>query len=217
MNRQEYDAVYRVIGWLEAQASRNEEKVIGERFLSLKQAYIADAKNYRAMAKDLRAVAILEKDKWPAQTVNANASNYTHGFCVGIADGANKMKAISMSRPWAFVVAKGWKDIENRKWYLPTKIADALPVRIYIHAAKSFDHAAPEFIRKNLTEDQLCEFWKNKHDIGIIGEVTITACVRSSNSPWFFGPWGFILEAAVLCDQPIPYKGSLGFFEVKLP
>ena len=60
MNKQEYDAVYKVIDWFEAQAIRSTNQANNnDRFLSLKQACIADAKNYRAMAKDLKDVAIL--------------------------------------------------------------------------------------------------------------------------------------------------------------
>ncbi len=59
MNKQEYDAVYKVINWFEAQAKRDEIQAKNNtRFPSLNKAYIADAKNYRAMAKDLKDVAI---------------------------------------------------------------------------------------------------------------------------------------------------------------
>jgi hypothetical protein len=54
------------------------------------------------------------------------------------------MKALSMSRPWAWLVAKGWKDIENRKWPLPKNFI--LPQRIYIHAAKSYDWEASDLV-----------------------------------------------------------------------
>ena len=50
----------------------------------------------------------------------------------------------------------------------------------------------------------------------LIGEVTITACVKESSSPWFVGPYGFVLANPVLYKEPIPYRGQLGFFEVKL-
>ena len=51
----------------------------------------------------------------------------------------------------------------------------------------------------------------------IIGEADIIDCVTWSNSPWFVGPYGFILQNPILYDKPIPYKGRLGFFEVNLP
>jgi len=36
-------------------------------------------------------------------------------------------------------------------------------------------------------------------------------------SPWFFGPYGYILEYPEKLPKPIPYRGALGFFEVDLP
>ena len=47
----------------------------------------------------------------------------------------------------------------------------------------------------------------------IIGEIDITGCVDHSDSPWFFGPYGFTLANPVLYDKPIPCKGMLRFFE----
>ena len=54
-------APLKVAEWMERQATRNESRATSERFESLKAAYLADAKNYRAMAKDIRtALAELE-------------------------------------------------------------------------------------------------------------------------------------------------------------
>ena len=50
--------------------------------------------------------------------------------------------------------------------------------------------------------------------------VTITDCVDSSSSPWFCGPYGFLLSSPMAYKDPIPYRGQLGFFQVeedKLP
>ena len=48
----------------------------------------------------------------------------------------------------------------------------------------------------------------------IVGEVTIIDCVDTSSSPWFCGPYGFILSSPVAYKDPIPYRGQLGFFQV---
>lgn len=50
---------------------------------------------------------------------------------------------------------------------------------------------------------------------GIVGRAEIVDCVESSDSPWFVGPFGFVLRNI----EPLPfrpYKGALGFFEVAL-
>ena len=48
---------------------------------------------------------------------------------------------------------------------------------------------------------------------GIVGSVEIVDCVAVSDSPWFFGRFGFVLRD----PKPLPFvpwKGQLGFFDV---
>ena len=48
---------------------------------------------------------------------------------------------------------------------------------------------------------------------GIIGSVNLAACLYRSPSPWFQGPYGFVL----LDPKPLPFvplSGRLGFFDV---
>jgi len=47
---------------------------------------------------------------------------------------------------------------------------------------------------------------------GIVGLANLVACVRASESPYFFGPNGFVFDGA----KPLPVRpcqGALGFFE----
>jgi hypothetical protein len=49
---------------------------------------------------------------------------------------------------------------------------------------------------------------------GIIGEAEITDCVDHHNSPWFTGPFGYVLANA----RPLPFipcRGMLGLFTWK--
>ena len=48
----------------------------------------------------------------------------------------------------------------------------------------------------------------------IVGTVDIIDCVQESDSPWFFGKYGFVLANPVALESPIPLKGALGFFDV---
>lgn len=50
---------------------------------------------------------------------------------------------------------------------------------------------------------------------GIVGRMHIVDCVTSSPSPWFCGPYGFVLDAACASEFR-PYKGRLGFFAAEL-
>jgi hypothetical protein len=125
--------------------------------------------------------------------------------------------ALSIKQPWAWLICKGFKDIENRDWH----IFKVMPLRIYVHAGLKADlyEGLTEWIRERIsaavwenefqgkTWAKLCTFG------AIIGEVTITTCVTKSTSPWFVGKYGFTLADPVLYDKPIPYKGQLGFFK----
>lgn len=133
------------------------------------------------------------------------------------------MKALSVKQPWAWLICKGYKDIENRNWRIGRKKAPyynadyhlELPMRIYIHASKSHDEICNDtfdFIRKargNPYGDGL--EWRG--DFGaIIGEVDIVDCVTESKSPWFVGKYGFVLANPILYEKPIPCRGMVGFF-----
>ena len=55
-------AATKVADWFEAQAARDETKAKTERFITLRDAHIFDAKNYRAMARDLRTAILAVKE-----------------------------------------------------------------------------------------------------------------------------------------------------------
>jgi len=120
------------------------------------------------------------------------------------------MKALSIRQPWASLIALGIKDIENRSW------ATDFRGRIYIHASQKFDNAALKWMLDfgfSLFHTLLLH--SNRVPRGaIIGEVDIVGCVTQSNSRWFEGEYGFVLSKPQIYDQPIPYKGKLGLFEV---
>lgn len=134
------------------------------------------------------------------------------------------MRALSIRQPWASLILKCRKDIENRTW--PTRYRG----RILIHAAKGLtrdEHEdaiafAVEAIRndpqnagatRNVTLRELGFAFEDLPRGGIIGSVEIVDCVSSSTSPWFIGPQGFVLRD----PQPLPFRplrGRLGFFDV---
>ena len=139
------------------------------------------------------------------------------------------MKALSIKQPWAWLICTGYKDIENRDWRIGLygQFGLQLPARVYVHAGKTVDEDIPtemlDLIDCKLPDAARKDFWRMCDDDGwgsllgaIIGEVTITGCVERSDSPWFVGRYGFTLADAKLYDKPLPYRGQLGFFEVKL-
>lgn len=61
------------------------------------------------------------------------------------------MKALSIKQPWAWLICKGIKDVENRTWWIhmpPLLNYPATPRRIYVHASKTPEYKAlPEVER----------------------------------------------------------------------
>ena len=110
-------------------------------------------------------------------------------------------KALSIKQPWADLILFRGKDIENRSWRLPDWMKGQ---RIYVHAGKK-----PDYIDDKFPIDL------ERHG-AILGEVTIVDCVTESDSEWFEGSYGFVLKDAVAYDEPIPCKGSLGFFKPRI-
>ena len=117
------------------------------------------------------------------------------------------MKTLSIKQPWAWLIANGLKDIENRDWRYPPKFRGPL----LIHAGK----------RPTILDDRFTELCRRRRikipdDLplgGVVGQAEIVDVVTASRSPWFFGPLGFVLRKA----RPLPfmpYKGQLGFLEV---
>ncbi len=127
------------------------------------------------------------------------------------------MKGLSLWQPWAWLVVNGHKDIENRKWRLPRTFQ--VPQRVYIHAGLSMATLRPddlEWIQEQLPDDGtmdvlLASEWPRGF---LVGEATITGCVRESDSRWFEGPYGFTLVGSVADSNPVPYKGATLFFAV---
>ena len=106
------------------------------------------------------------------------------------------MKALSVKQPWASYIVQGDKNIENRKW--PTNYRG----RLLIHASLTFDSSAPDYVVAH-------HFTYG----AIIGCVDVVDVVRHHESPWFSGPYGWVLENA-RTFTPIRWRGMPGLFEV---
>jgi len=126
------------------------------------------------------------------------------------------MKALSIRSPWWWYIIHGYKDIENRDW------STNFRGRILVHVGKWWK--ADEIDDDFSFCDSVAGTWglANLGDIGlargcIVGSVEIVDCISDSNSPWFFGKYGFVLRNPVAFDKPVPRKGALGFFEVPWP
>jgi len=135
------------------------------------------------------------------------------------------MKALSIRQPWASLIIKAKKDIENRNWH--TKFRG----RILVHAAKGMTRGehegaidfAVDAIRADprnagaariVTLRELGFAFDDLERGGFVGSVEIVDCVTDSESPWFMGRYGFVLRDPQPLPFFVPYKGQLGFFDV---
>jgi len=126
------------------------------------------------------------------------------------------MKALSLKQPWAWLVVEGMKDIENRKW------ATKYRGKILIHASKNWDAEGERWLYIKDCKGEIPMGGREipmRHDPriiygAIIGSADILNCVVESKSPWFVGPYGFVLANASRVEEITFCKGRLGFFEV---
>jgi hypothetical protein len=120
--------------------------------------------------------------------------------------------ALSGIQPWFDAILKWGKDIENRKWPTPYRGTIAL------HTSKKIPPdeywAAREMIEKVSGPGVLVPSSEDLVKGCIIGLVDIVDCVTKSDSPWFFGPFGFVLQNPRVLVKPIPAKGALNFWTV---
>lgn len=126
------------------------------------------------------------------------------------------MKAISIRQPYAFAIVMGFKPVENRDW--PTRVRGG----VLIHAGKKEEKDDVEGVLRRIAHQTgtplavIEKGYASHRTLGaIVGAATITDCVTSMDSDWFYGPHGFVMADAKWC-APVPCKGALGFFDVPL-
>ena len=126
-----------------------------------------------------------------------------------------KLSVLSIRQPWAWFILHGGKNIENRSrrtnhrgWFL-------------IHASKSdvFSETASALYFAHNT----CKIPRSKLPVlddlvrgGIVGMAKLGNCASFHESPWFVGPWGYVLDEV----QPLEFyacAGRLGLFPLPLP
>lgn len=134
------------------------------------------------------------------------------------------MRTLSIRQPWAWLILRpdltgaeraAWlnspecKNIENREWATRNRGP------VLIHAGKVMTRRYYEDVAvdvMNLFALKLPAF-EDLERGGVVGVATITDCVEHSPSPWFQGPFGFVLHD----PRPLPFhacNGMLGFFDV---
>ncbi|CAB3972312.1 MULTISPECIES: ASCH domain-containing protein [Burkholderia] len=123
------------------------------------------------------------------------------------------MKALSIRQPWAWLIAAGHKDIENRAW------RTAYRGPLLIHASKGMTRQEYEDCMAFAIRAGLRSYFPRDQDLergGIVGVADLISVDPPTNrtSPWHMdGCYGLHLCNA----RPLPfiaYKGQLGIFDV---
>ncbi len=149
------------------------------------------------------------------------------------------MKALTLTQPWAQLVAIGAKKIETRSWR--TDYTGPLA----IHAAKGFPADARELASCRLVLDPMRPYFRDdipmlkQYPLGaVVAICRLKACVptevldpgdtvfsvsvqKLSDQEIQFGDfsrgrWGWLLEDIKMLPTPIPAKGALGLWEWRL-
>jgi hypothetical protein len=113
------------------------------------------------------------------------------------------VKALSVRQPWAWAIFHAGKDIENRSQYRHYR-GD-----LVIHAPATVATADewPRGVSRPDADTLPCR--------AILGVVEVVDVVSRNSSPWFLGPFGFVLANPRALPQPIPnVKGNASFWTV---
>src|SRR4051794_28642658 len=92
------------------------------------------------------------------------------------------MRSPSGKKAWASLIAPGHKLIENRTWQTSYRGP------LLIHAGLSIDREVGDRFA------HLVGPMQHLPRGGFVGRVQLVDIVTSSTSPWFFGPFGWVLE-----------------------
>ncbi|WP_374607181.1 ASCH domain-containing protein [Thermomonas sp.] len=115
------------------------------------------------------------------------------------------MKALSILQPWAWLIANGHKDIENRCWRTHFR------GQFLVHAGKRWGTEQREDLARVRAAFPHIPLPESFDLGGLVGQARIVDCVDDHTSPWFVGEFGFVIADA----SPLPFtpcRGMLNFF-----
>jgi hypothetical protein len=113
------------------------------------------------------------------------------------------MKALSIRQPWAWLIVNGIKPVENRTW--STKYRGPLLIHAGLALAKTSIEEIERRFGVSIDSEQLLFG-------GVVGVAELVDIVDDHASPFFEGPFGWVLRRPrALRFMPCP--GKLGLFE----
>ncbi|QQR47709.1 hypothetical protein JKA73_17385 [Myxococcus xanthus] len=123
-----------------------------------------------------------------------------------------RIRGLTLIRPWAWAIACAGKDVENRTWEPPRAMVGGW---LAIHAGKKWDQDAADSIADTFGIKVPGE---SEQPSGvIIAMARIAGVVRDSESPWFCGPVGWTLDQVVQLQTPVACRGAQGLWTLPEP
>lgn len=118
-----------------------------------------------------------------------------------------KLPVLSIKQPWAWLICKGHKAIENRSWKMNYR------GKVLVHTSKDSRYLF-EDIRWVREEFGITVPLEEMEFGRVIGSVVLKDIVSESDDPWFDGPFGFVLEEprSLPPHQRFDLKGQPGVF-----
>lgn len=135
------------------------------------------------------------------------------------------MKALTLTEPWATLMAMHEKTIETRSWRMPNNI---IGQEVAIHSAKGFPKWAMEICLEEPFRSALGSIRPELHRGKVLCVVRFTGSrltedVRDqiTDKERYFGDyadgrWAWFSEFVRRLDSPTPAVGHLGFWELDL-
>lgn len=124
------------------------------------------------------------------------------------------MRAVTLWRPWDQAMAHGGKPVENRPWaFWPAMIGQPMA----LHAGKRYDKEGAAWMRD---EGLYVPPSDQDSPTGIVAVVTFSRVIHELqteddpilDSPWFFGPFGWVVGEMVPLASVVPCKGAQGIW-----
>ena len=112
------------------------------------------------------------------------------------------LRALTVKQPWAWAIAHGGKNIENRNQYTYQRGT----IAIHAGAAWHWDRKMPRGVAQPDESDL--------HLSAIIAIADLIECVDYARSKWFKGDFGYVLDNIRPLKKPVPCKGALSFWRV---
>ena len=126
----------------------------------------------------------------------------------------HQIRGLTLWQPWDVAFVKWGKPLENRSWPLPRHLAGHY---VALHRGLHYDLEGAAWLTRNrellgLAPDTVIPGKQKKP--GIVAVARLLGNVTASPSPWFFGPFAWVLEDVTPIEF-IEVKGKMGLWNLE--